>query len=54
MTSYFVRRCPDCSEVIYRYKKGTNPTQLWRGSMIGTHMIVCNPEKFDAFLKEHW
>ena len=49
-----VRRCPNCGEVMYKYKKGENPTQLWKGSMIGIHMIVCDREGFDAFLKKHW
>lgn len=49
-----VRRCPKCNEIMYEYKKGDNPSQLWRGASIAIHMIVCDPDGFNEHLRKHW
>lgn len=54
MTTYIVRRCGRCGEVVYRFKKSEPMSDLLKGANIGTHMITCDPEKFDEILRRHF
>jgi hypothetical protein len=51
MTTYIVRRCARCNEVIYRFKKGEQMSDLVKGANIGIHLIVCDPETFDDHVR---
>ena len=54
MTVFIVRRCTRCKEVIYKYKKGEEMSDLLKGCEIGLHLLVCDREKFDEILKKHF
>lgn len=49
-----VRRCKKCGEVVLRWKKGTRPSDLVIGANIAVHMIICDRERFDEHLRQHW
>lgn len=38
-----IRKCMKCGEVIYRIKSGgAKDGDLWKGSSIALHMIICD------------
>lgn len=45
-------RCKKCKKVIYRYKKGEEPSPLVRGAETWLHLLECDPEAYDRAVKE--
>jgi len=53
--TYVVYRCRRCSEIVYKWKKGTpEPSKIVKGANIALHMITCDRERFDAIIEEEF
>jgi len=54
MKTMLHRKCTRCNKTIYRIEKEKNPSELWKGSKIALHMIICDRERYDAIIAEHF
>jgi len=46
------RRCERCDEIIYRFPKKDNVSDLVKGAEIALHMITCDRERYNAMCAE--
>ena len=49
-----IYRCPKCTEIVYRYKKGEPISDLLKGCNIALHMITCDRDAFDRHIMENF
>ena len=49
-----VRKCKRCNKTIFRIEKEKNPSDLYKGSCVALHMMVCDRERYDAIIAEHF